>query len=96
MLGSIQQVRASSEEQSATSQHITANIETISQVTHAAVTGNQTIAESVQELSALIEDLQTRVATFHLEETVVPAMEPKRGVPELLMAQRERELVTRS
>jgi methyl-accepting chemotaxis protein len=103
MLGSIQQVRASSEEQSATSQHITANIETISQVTHAAVTGNQTIAESVQELSALIEDLQTRVATFHLDDDGassgydgVPSghngaqiIEPKRGVPELLMAQRE-------
>jgi methyl-accepting chemotaxis protein len=89
MLGSIQQVRASSEEQSATTKHITENIETISQVTHAAVSGNQTIAESVQELSALIEDLQMRVATFHLEDDVAPAVEPKRGVPELIMAQRE-------
>ena len=96
MLGSIQQVRASSEEQSATTKHISDNIETISQVTHAAVTGNQTIAESVQELSALIEDLQMRVSTFHLEEdgkspatNGAAAMEPKRGVPELLMAQRE-------
>ena len=101
MLGSIQQVRASSEEQSATTKHITDNIETISQVTHAAVTGNQTIAESVTELSALIEDLQMRVATFQLEEDGsshahdgVAVMEPKRGVPELLMAQRE--LATKS
>jgi methyl-accepting chemotaxis protein len=95
MLGSIQQVRASSEEQSATTAHISENIETISRVTHAAVTGNQTIAQSVQELSALIEDLQTRVATFHLEENGkhdtngAAPIEPKRGVPELLMAQRE-------
>ncbi|MEO8562903.1 MAG: methyl-accepting chemotaxis protein [bacterium] len=94
MLGSIQQVRASSEEQSATTKHITENIETISRVTHAAVTGNQTIAHSVQELTALIEDLQMRVSTFHLEEDAsemegAPAVEPKRGVPELLMAQRE-------
>ena len=95
MLGSIQQVRASSEEQSATTAHISENIETISRVTHAAVTGNQTIAQSVQELSALIEDLQTRVAMFHLEENgrgdanVAAPIEPKRGVPELFMAQRE-------
>ncbi|MDB4883859.1 MAG: methyl-accepting chemotaxis sensory transducer [Gemmatimonadetes bacterium] len=89
MLASIQQVRASSEEQSATTAHISENIETISRVTHAAVTGNQTIASSVQELSALIEDLQTRVAMFHLESEEVPVAEPKRGVPELLMAQRD-------
>ena len=106
MLASIQQVRASSEEQSSTTAHITENIETISRVTHAAVTGNQTIASSVQQLSALIEDLQVRVAMFRLEgdgsdasraaqvvhapEAGEPAaVEPKRGVPELLMAQRE-------
>jgi methyl-accepting chemotaxis protein/ligand-binding sensor domain-containing protein len=93
MLASIQQVRASSEEQSVTTAHISENIETISRVTHAAVSGNQTIASSVQELSALIEDLQTRVAMFHLESdgaTDGPAVvAPKSGVPELLMAQRE-------
>jgi len=38
----------------------------ISRVTHEAASGNQAIASSVQELSALIEDLQTRVARFHL------------------------------
>jgi methyl-accepting chemotaxis protein len=95
MLGSIQQVRASSDEQSATTAHISENIETISRVTHAAVTGNQTIASSVQELSALIEDLQTRVATFHLEANGTGGSNgagpvvPSSSVPELLMAQRE-------
>jgi methyl-accepting chemotaxis protein/ligand-binding sensor domain-containing protein len=90
MLASIQQVRASSEEQSATTAHISENIETISRVTHSAVTGNQTIAASVQQLSELIEDLQVRVAAFHLEEEPATTVaEPKRGVPELLMAQRE-------
>ena len=49
----------------------------------------------MKELSALIEDLQTRVATFHLEENGKhdtngsAPIEPKRGVPELLMAHRE-------
>ncbi|MEO6528962.1 MAG: methyl-accepting chemotaxis protein, partial [Gemmatimonadaceae bacterium] len=93
MLASIQQVRASSEEQSATTAHISENIEMISRVTHAAVTGNQTIASSVQQLSGLIEDLQTRVATFRIETDGVaggpPAVAPKSGVPALLMAQRE-------
>ena len=68
MLTNIQQVRVSSEEQSVTTAHISENIETISRVTHSAVAGNQTIAASVEELSALIEDLQVRVATFRLEE----------------------------
>src|SRR6478672_7876972 len=51
MLACIQQVRASSEEQSSTTAHISENIETISQVTHSAVRGNQSIASSVQSLS---------------------------------------------
>ncbi len=68
MVSCIQQVRASSEEQSATTVHITENVATISQVTHAAVRGNQAIASSVQELSALIEDLQQRVSRFQLKQ----------------------------
>ena len=68
MLANIQQVRVSSDEQSVTTAHISENIETISRVTHSAVAGNQTIAASVEELSALIEDLQVRVATFRLED----------------------------
>ena len=68
MVACIQQVRASSEEQSATTTHITDNVATISQVTHSAVRGNQAIASSVQELSALIEDLQQRVSRFQLKQ----------------------------
>ena len=68
MLASIQEVRVSSDAQSVTTSHITENIRTISQVTHSAVESNQSIASSVQELSGLIEDLQVRVAAFHLEE----------------------------
>jgi methyl-accepting chemotaxis protein len=56
MLACIQQVRASSEEQSSTTAHISENIETISRVTHSAVRGNQSVATSVVELSTLIED----------------------------------------
>ncbi|HKP15222.1 MAG TPA: two-component regulator propeller domain-containing protein [Gemmatimonadaceae bacterium] len=67
MLACIQQVRASSEEQSSTTAHISENIETISTVTHSAVRGNQSVATSVMELSTLIEDLQKRVARFHLD-----------------------------
>ena len=66
VLDSIKQVTQSSEEQAQTTVHIGKNIETISRVTHEAASGNQAIASSVQELSALIEDLQTRVARFHL------------------------------
>ncbi|HEX7979510.1 MAG TPA: two-component regulator propeller domain-containing protein [Gemmatimonadaceae bacterium] len=65
MLACIQQVRASSEEQSSTTAHISENIETISQVTHSAVRGNQSIASSMQDLNTLIEDLQHRVSAFH-------------------------------
>ncbi|CAN5567986.1 hypothetical protein BH09GEM1_BH09GEM1_37940 [soil metagenome] len=68
MVACIQQVRASSEEQSATTTHITETVATISQVTHSAVRSNQTIASSVQELSALIEDLQRRVSRFQLKQ----------------------------
>lgn len=67
MLASIQQVRASSEEQATTTAHISENIETISRVTRAAATGNQTIAASVDGLSQLIEDLQRRVSRFRLD-----------------------------
>jgi len=67
MLACIQQVRASSEEQSSTTAHISENIETISQVTHSAVRGNQSIASAMQELNSLIEDLQHRVSAFHFE-----------------------------
>ena len=67
MMASIQQVRASSEEQAATTAHISANIEAISEVTRSAAAGNQTVASSIDELSRLIEDLQTRVARFRLE-----------------------------
>ncbi len=79
MLACIQQVRASSEEQSATTAHITENVETISQVTHSAVRGNQTIASSVQELSALIEDLQQRVSRFQLKHEEVQLIDT--GMP---------------
>jgi methyl-accepting chemotaxis protein len=78
MLACIQQVRASSEEQSSTTEHISENIETISRVTHSAVRGNQSVATSVQSLSTLIEDLQQRVARFHIE-----GMEQQPPLPEI-------------
>jgi methyl-accepting chemotaxis protein/ligand-binding sensor domain-containing protein len=87
MLACIQQVRASSEEQSSTTAHISENIETISRVTHSAVRGNQSIASSVQQLSGLIEDLQQRVSAFHLESTEVSLPEIKVDVAKLPAAQ---------
>jgi methyl-accepting chemotaxis protein len=68
VLDSVKQVTQSSEEQAQTTLHIGRNIETISSVTHEAASGNQAIASAVQEMSALIEDLQTRVARFRLGE----------------------------
>ena len=91
MLACIQQVRASSEEQSSTTAHISENVETISRVTHSAVRGNQSVATSVQELSTMIEDLQQRVARFHLEgiELQPPLPEIKVDVARLPSAPRE-------
>ena len=85
VLESIKQVTQSSEEQAETTQHIGRNIETISRVTHEAASGNQTIASAVQEMSALIEDLQTRVARFRLggesEQIVVEKAEDAMMIP---------------
>jgi methyl-accepting chemotaxis protein len=83
MLGCIQQVRASSDEQSATTAHISENVETISRVTHSAVRGNQSVATSVQQLGSLIEDLQQRVSRFHLESSEQPLPEIKVDVAKL-------------
>jgi len=88
MLACIQQVRASSEEQSSTTAHITENVETISRVTHSAVRGNQTIASSVEELSTLIEDLQQRVSRFHLEGGQEPLPEIRVDLAKLPSAPR--------
>ena len=88
MLACIQQVRASSEEQSSTTAHITENVETISRVTHSAVRGNQSIATSVDALSSLIEDLQQRVARFHLEDAEQPLPEIRVDVAKLPSAPR--------
>jgi methyl-accepting chemotaxis protein len=88
MLACIQQVRASSEEQSATTAHISENVETISRVTHSAVRGNQSVATSVQDLSTLIEDLQQRVARFHLEGVEQPLPEIKVDAAKLAPAPR--------
>src|SRR5207244_2982300 len=87
MLACIQQVRASSEEQSSTTAHISENVETISRVTHSAVRGNQSIASSVQDLSGLIEDLQKRVSAFHLEGSDQPLPEIKVDSTKLPSAQ---------
>jgi methyl-accepting chemotaxis protein/ligand-binding sensor domain-containing protein len=89
MLACIQQVRASSEEQSSTTAHITENVETISQVTHSAVRGNQSIAASVQSLSGLIEDLQQRVSRFHLPGAEQPLPEIRVNVAKLPTPSRE-------
>ena len=85
VLESIKQVTQSSEEQAESTQHIGRNIETISRVTHEAASGNQTIASAVQEMSALIEDLQMRVARFRLggdaEQIVVEKTEEAMMIP---------------
>jgi methyl-accepting chemotaxis protein len=89
MLACIQQVRASSEEQASTTAHISENVETISRVTHSAVRGNQSVATSVQQLSTLIEDLQQRVARFHLAGAEEPLPEIKVDAAKLPSAPRE-------
>ena len=89
MLACIQQVRASSEEQASTTAHISENVETISRVTHSAVRGNQSVATSVQQLSTLIEDLQQRVARFHLTGKEEPLPEIKVDAAKLPTASRE-------
>jgi methyl-accepting chemotaxis protein/ligand-binding sensor domain-containing protein len=87
MLACIQQVRASSEEQSSTTAHISENIATISQVTHNAVRGNQSIASAMQDLNTLIEDLQHRVSAFHFATTDLPLPEIKVDAAKLTLDQ---------
>jgi methyl-accepting chemotaxis protein/ligand-binding sensor domain-containing protein len=76
VLDSVKQVTESSEEQAATTLHLGKNIESISRVTRETAQGNQAIASSVQEMTALIEDLQTRVARFRINGTANEAEEP--------------------
>ena len=66
VLDSVRQVKESSEAQATTTVYIGRNINTISRVTREAAEGNQAIASSVEEMNALIEDLQARVARFQL------------------------------
>jgi hypothetical protein len=52
------------------------------------VRGNQSVATSVMDLSTLIEDLQQRVARFHLEGIEQPLPEIKVDVARLPSAPR--------
>lgn len=81
VLDSVKQVTQSSEEQAATTAHIGENIEKIARVTRDAAEGNQAIASSVQEMNALIEDLQTRVSRFRLEEDEPGVADPGCSLP---------------
>jgi methyl-accepting chemotaxis protein len=85
VLESVKQVTQSSEEQAETTLHIGQNIETISRVTHEAASGNQTIASAVQEMSALIEDLQTRVARFRLGDGAAESIVVEKAQDEMLI-----------
>jgi methyl-accepting chemotaxis protein len=66
VLASIQEVAEASEEQAQSASHISRNIDLISTVTRTTAEGNQAISRSVQELNALIEDLQARVSRFRV------------------------------
>jgi methyl-accepting chemotaxis protein/ligand-binding sensor domain-containing protein len=71
VLDSVRLVKESTEDQATTTVHIGRNIDTISRATREAAEGNQAIAASVQEMNALIEDLQARVARFQLDGEIV-------------------------
>jgi hypothetical protein len=53
------------------------------------VRGNQSVATSVPQLSTLIEDLQQRVARFHLAGAAEPLPEIKLDAAKLPSAPRE-------
>lgn len=87
-LESIRQVRASSDEQSASTAHIGENIELIARVTSASSAGTQAIATSIEQLSNFVNDLQLRFERFRIEEEgtgvpggVLPAAGERVAVP---------------
>jgi methyl-accepting chemotaxis protein len=65
----ITQVAAASQEQSSTSEQISKNIESISNVTHQSTTGVQQIARAAEDLNKLTNDLQNVVGHFKISET---------------------------
>jgi methyl-accepting chemotaxis protein/ligand-binding sensor domain-containing protein len=66
-LACIRQVRESSDEQTASTAHISENVELISRVTQASASGTQAIAKSIEQLSGDIAVLQERVERFRLQ-----------------------------
>jgi methyl-accepting chemotaxis protein/streptogramin lyase len=65
-LAFIRQVHASSDEQTASTAHISENVELITRVTQSSASGTQAIAKSVESLTADIAVLQERVDRFRM------------------------------
>ena len=63
----VNQVAATSEEQSTTAEQISKNIENISSVTQESAAGTGQIARAAEDLSRLTENLQSLVGRFHLD-----------------------------
>ncbi len=63
----VNQVAATSEEQSSTAEQISKNIENISSVTHESAVGTGQIARAAEDLSRLTENLQILIGRFHLD-----------------------------
>jgi methyl-accepting chemotaxis protein len=65
----VSQVAAAGEEQSATSEQISKNIESISNVTHESASGIQQIAHAAEDLNKLTFNLQELVSRFTINES---------------------------
>lgn len=67
VISEINQVAASSEEQSSAAEQISKNIESISAVTHESASGTQQIARAAEDLNRLTDNLQNMISQFKVD-----------------------------
>ena len=79
----VAQIAAANEEQSAASEQISKNVETISMVTGQNAEGTTQIAQAAEDLNRLTENLRSLVGTFALDDSPAPAQQQRAGSREL-------------
>ena len=79
----VAQIAAANEEQSAASEQISKNVETISMVTGQNAEGTTQIAKAAEDLNRLTENLRSLVGTFALDDSPAPAQQQRAGSREL-------------
>ncbi len=75
----VAQIAAANEEQSAASEQISKNVETITMVTGQTAEGTTQIAKAAEDLNRLTENLRSLVGTFALDDSPAPAQQQRTG-----------------